>query len=85
MTGFGAADWGYLGSGSRVPLWVCLTDKQIIKDAALRSVRVLLCVHVNTYFTFSSSLDSFLFSSLSRTLSRSYFSVYSVSNSSRSL
>lgn len=37
------------------------------------------------YLTLSNSLDSFLFSSVSRTLSLSYFCLYSVSNSSRSL
>lgn len=45
---------------------------------------VLFCVYM-WYLTLSNSLDSFLFSSVSRTLSLSYFCLYSVSNSSRSL
>ena len=44
----------------------------------------LFCVYM-WHLTLSNSLDSFLFSSVSRTLSLSYFCLFSVSNSSRSL
>lgn len=51
---------------------------------------VCVCLYSTLYiwaniFTFSSSLESFLFSSVSSTRSLSYLSLYSASNSSRSL
>lgn len=46
---------------------------------------VTLCINRWRCVTLSRSLDSFLFSSVSRTRSRSYSCLYSVSNSSRSL
>lgn len=83
MTGFGPVQRGYLGLGK-----MGVSNKQLRKQdkpALNLCLFSLVCVYLNKYFTLSISLDSFLFSSESRTLSRSYFSLYSASNSSRSL
>lgn len=96
MTEFGPVERGYLGLGNcGFSVYVLWRDKQTTKElrqqerkpccCVFREIFVLLRVYVNKYFTLSSSLDSFLFSSVSRTLSLSYFSLYSASNSSRSL
>lgn len=78
--------WGYLGSQRCVS--VCWRAHYRLTDdpgLCADSHFVTLCINRWRCVTLSRSLDSFLFSSVSRTRSRSYSCLYSVSNSSRSL
>lgn len=77
--------WGY--SGSKRSVSVCWRDHsdRWPRFVCWQSFCYFVYKQMKRYGTLSSSLDSFLFSSVSRTRSRSYFCLYSVSNSSRSL